>query len=302
MLSGLESVKVRPLRSRPGRTRRVGGSGTVAALPAQEKPTRWWITGVLMCACLLVGGGYTWFVTQQATMAHAPLARPTVAVPGVDGSAAVIESVVAHGRGADATPFDRLDAPSLPEGVAPVASQPFGRVNDLTLRTGHHGQASLDVPSEGTVPLDQPADAASGGISGAAVQGAQGLQDAEAKPRGGEAALASNPSAQKASLKPKQQSARQRRQAAREADAASLAALVAHVSANSRREVNGTMPPLRLGGSKAPPMYTIAQIVGYCRSLTGEEAKQCRVQICENYWGKDDACSTRPSFHRADGH
>lgn len=89
----------------------------------------------------------------------------------------------------------------------------------------------------------------------------------------------------------------ERRQRTREADAALLKALVAHVSAHSRQEINGTMVPLRLPGTSARGMTTIADIVAYCRTLEGEEAKVCRVQICENYWGKDDACSTLPAFH-----
>jgi hypothetical protein len=90
----------------------------------------------------------------------------------------------------------------------------------------------------------------------------------------------------------------QRRKAARDADVALLAAMIEHVSAHSREEVNGVMPPLRLPGAKARSMTTIAQIVEHCRTLEGEEAKVCKVKICENYWGKDDACSTKPDFHK----
>jgi hypothetical protein len=96
--------------------------------------------------------------------------------------------------------------------------------------------------------------------------------------------------------------AAQRRKAAREADVALLAAMIEHVSANSRKEVNGAMPELRLPGGKGRGLTTIAQIVEHCRTLEGEEAKICKVRICENYWGKDDACSTRPDFHRPDQH
>ncbi|MBK1613887.1 hypothetical protein CKO44_10440 [Rubrivivax gelatinosus] len=35
---------------------------------------------------------------------------------------------------------------------------------------------------------------------------------------------------------------------------------------------------------------TIADLVRRCRSLAGEEALRCRRRICENYWGRADAC------------
>lgn len=299
MLSGLESAQPKGFGRMPVRGRRPAGTHRQPEPSVGRRSTRWWLRGLLLSCCVLIGGVYVWFVVNQADTAPTPLQTVTAAARPVSSGAAAstaarIEAVTPVARGADANPFHQLESPvvavAVPVPVPASASQagtaaPFSSLDGLDPHTAGHWKASR-----------QAAEAASNAEAAAKVA-ATGLVPGMdvAKPPASAAASTPAPPLIK-------QTAAQKRKAAREADAALLSALVAHVSAHSRGEVNGAMPPVRLTNGKAPPMTTIAQIVGYCRSLSGEEAKQCRVRICESYWGKDDACSTRPAFHRAEAH
>lgn len=299
MLSGLESAQAKGFGRMPGRAKRSTLAATSSRRAAPPASARWWLRGMLLLCCALIGGVYVWFVVNQAELTPAPLptlmAQATAVPPkAVASAAARIESMAPAGRAADTNPFQQLEAPvsaasaSLSASAAPSAKAPSAPFS------------TLDVPDQQTAgqwtASRQAAEAASKAQAAAQMKEAVGSVASTGK-GGAPATEVPEPVVPAA-----KQSVAQKRKAAREADAALLKALVAHVSTHSRGEVNGTMPPVRVAGGKAPPMTTIAQIVGYCRSLTGEEAKQCRVRICENYWGKDDACSTRASFHRADVH
>lgn len=62
-----------------------------------------------------------------------------------------------------------------------------------------------------------------------------------------------------------------------DADVDLIAALVQHMN---RQEAQGT----------ARGEVTIAELVGRCKSLAGDDALRCQRRICENYWGRAEAC------------
>lgn len=67
-----------------------------------------------------------------------------------------------------------------------------------------------------------------------------------------------------------------------DADVDLIAALVQHMDRDA---------------SAAKGDLTIADLVGRCKSLAGSEAQRCMRRICENYWGRAEACprSAAPS-------
>lgn len=234
--------------------------------PGRPSAVRAWVIGGLVLTMVALAMAYlTVLRTADAPSLSSP--RPAIGpqaqaesrpTPGT----AAIETLPEPARDNSAPRHDeRLVTPSTASAQAPES--PF---NALSVESAAPTKATVNTPAMSTTP---PPDIA----------------------------RVSGPPELPAEAPPARLSPAQLRQAARAGDSALLAALVQHVAAHSRQEVKGAMPPLRLKGSKTP-MTTIAQIVDHCRSLEGEEAKVCKVRICENYWGKDDACSTRPDFHR----
>ena len=65
-----------------------------------------------------------------------------------------------------------------------------------------------------------------------------------------------------------------------DADVELLAALMQHMN----RDASGKPVPTAQGET------TIANLVGRCKSLSGAEAQNCQRRICENYWGRAEAC------------
>ena len=304
MLGGLESAQ----------RRGGGGPGVRGARRERQHRTPRWLVVVLLLATVSVGAVFVSLLLERS--AARPLAWPrgevvVVASSGASSAAsapvvaeaAVIENTVSAGM--EAT-HPVAGAPSpLPASSAAQTQHvppPFTVLDGLDPQTARQWQASRQEMRASGVQVSRAEPALMPGAASASVAPVPLAQR-------GETAVTSKvvmPSASQAEPSAANAAAKltlaQRRKAAREADAALLRALVAHVSTHSRQEVTGAMPAVRPAGGKGPAMTTIAQIVGYCRTLHGEEAKQCRVQICENYWGKDDACSTRPAFHKVEGH
>jgi len=297
MLSALES-QTRP-RGRTARPASVapdaGAGGWMRALMA-----------VLVLAVLGTAGAYVWLLTHadRPPLAAAPeavtepaqaLARPTATPPTVRPAsaprvtAATIESlpVAAAPPSASAratpSPFDELQRPEVadpgPGSSAPAAVPRPTSQPTRTAASPVATKAAAATPAASTMSLR---------LSTALAAAPDPTAPPQEPPGAGVGRPPEPP--------PATRTPAERRQAQREADAALLSALVSHVRKHSRQEVNGEMPPLRLPGSGSGSVTTIAQIVNQCRSLHGEEAKVCRVRICENYWGKDDACSIRPTF------
>lgn len=325
MLSSVEparkaapKARQRAAEPRPSRFGERAASGT-NDLPASPGGISKWVIAALGLAVVAVGGTYVTFLQGQVQEPLVPGVASTGAGPvaqvASSGAAASIESMpkgvgdAAQPEGAD-SPFSRLDAMKpKATAVARAASTAAGKLLAPF--------AALDQPSKGK-PESNPAVAAAG--KGASVNAPAAAPKAAlvAAPPTVATAAAPSPTAPVAVKESKSEpvatapvpsllappadqanmTPAQRRKAARDADVALLAAMIEHVSAHSREEVNGVMPPLRLPGAKARSMTTIAQIVEHCRTLEGEEAKVCKVKICENYWGKDDACSTKPDFHK----
>lgn len=299
----------------PASTRPSASTDQLPASPGSN--TKWLFIGLGM-AVLAVGGTYVMFLQEHGAASSQLSSTAAVNLANVASAAgrsvAHIESMPKVASlplpTVPDSPFKQLD-PSKPQAAvaatstassaAPVIKSlaPFESLNRPSPPKASNAVSatavSKSVSSSGPEIQGDGLVAVAGGmstkLSGAATQPA-------AEPA--VAPLVSPPLAA-AAVQPNLTPA-QRRKAARDADVALLTAMIEHVSANSRQEVNGSMAPLRLPGSRGQPMTTIAQIVEHCRSLAGEEAKVCKVRICENYWGKDDACSTRPDFHRPEPH
>jgi hypothetical protein len=236
-------------------------------------------------------------VVMASSGARSAASAPVVAEAAVIESTGSVGTELTHPVVGDPSTLPASSA-AQPQGVPP----PFTVLDGLDPQTARQWQASRqDMKASGVQEARAEPALMSGAVSAsvAPVPLAQRGETAVTSKMPMPSASQAEPSVANAAAK---LTPTQRRKAAREADAALLRALVTHVSTHSRQEVNGAMPAVRPAGGKGPTMTTIAQIVGYCRTLHGEEAKQCRVQICENYWGKDDACSTRPAFHKAEGH
>ncbi len=275
MLASLE-----PARKAGGKARPRTPEWPAASSRPVDRPTPWgrvWTIAGLLLVVVAIGGAYVGVIRGQAlqpgTMAEAsidPQSNPVVAAltspsAPVDASPASIEVLP-----------DRPDAASSP-GLAPSAAAPAASPASASPPAL---SSARGLPAATRPQTPEPTDHGSP------------FNALGAEPPDKPVVPPPQPTHVDAALTPAQ-----KRKATQAGDSALLKALVQHVAAHSKEEVKGTMPPLRLKGSKTP-MTTIAQIVNHCRSLEGEEAKVCKVRICENYWGKDDACSTRPDFHR----
>lgn len=78
-----------------------------------------------------------------------------------------------------------------------------------------------------------------------------------------------------------------RRDTAGDADVDLIAALVEHMN---------RQPGANASSDGRAPATSIADLVARCRALGGSEAAACRRRICENYWGRAEAC---PRQHTA---
>lgn len=144
-----------------------------------------------------------------------------------------------------------------------------------TVATGEpHAAAQAGHPFAALSPPSTPAESA---VVVAAAAGRSKPAMSTAEPR--VVATAAGSGSKKRAAPRRERASPPRDTPTKDADVDLLAALMAHVAGRETAAVSA---------SYAAP--TIAELVRSCRTLAAGAARRCRQRICEDYWGKADAC------------
>lgn len=246
-------------------------TGTPLPRPQKNRLPGGWVAVAVM-ATVALGGTYLWHAGQ-------PAAAPAVAAadPGAAAGRRVESAPVS--RKVDEVPAASTPPAAVIETVAAAAAVP-------TTPAAVSAPSKVAGPEAATPPSARSVPAAARITPARAQRSPTVVAEVGSTPR-------RTPPARLASKEPKLAAVDTRAGggSSPDSDVDLLAAMVDHLQGTTKPSLPTASAATRAGYGERP--VSIATLVRDCKRLGGSAAVQCRRQICENYWGKAQACPAR---------